>query len=171
MDDKKTKLIVKRIRIILLVLIALWLLMIFGFSQQDGDASGSLSLKVAQFFFKNEEVAQSMVGPIRKMAHVLEYSVGGFLTSIFVLTYPVDYWKRFFYVSGFIAIVAILDEVHQHFIPGRNGVWYDVLIDIGGCILGVVITNIFIRLISVVDYFATDSGNNEEDGTDNPYKY
>ena len=47
MDDKKTKLIVKRIRIILLVLIALWLLMIFGFSQQDGDTSGSLSLKVA----------------------------------------------------------------------------------------------------------------------------
>lgn len=171
MDDKKTKLIVKRIRIILIVLIALWLLMIFGFSQQDGNASGSLSLKVAQFFFKNEEVATSMVGPIRKMAHVLEYSVGGFLTSIFVLTYPVDYWKRFFYVSGFIAIVAILDEVHQHFIPGRNGVWYDVLIDIGGCILGVVITNIIIRLISVVDYFATTPGNNEKDGIDNPYKY
>ena len=30
---------------------------------------------------------------------------------------------------------------------------------------------ILIRLISVVDYFATESGNNEDDGTDNPYKY
>jgi VanZ family protein len=32
---------------------------------------------------------------------------------------------------------AVTDEIHQHFVPGRVGAWYDVAIDAAGVALGI----------------------------------
>jgi len=67
---------------------------------------------------------------LRKLAHVAEYAVLGALL-VRALARP-----ELAILLG--ALYAVSDEIHQHFVPGRHGVWYDVLIDTAGVAAGVV---------------------------------
>lgn len=172
MDEKKAKILVKRVRMLLVILICIWIMVVFFFSQQNGESSGGLSYKIAKFIFKNEEVAKSMEVYVRKLAHMFEYAVGGGLFCTLFMTYDLDFWKRNISVTTIVTVLAALDELHQHFVPGRNGVWYDVLIDVAGCILGVFIVHVIFSLIYVVDYLAvTDiSKTPKKEEIDDPYR-
>jgi VanZ family protein len=66
---------------------------------------------------------------LRKLAHTAEYAVLGALLFR-ALRRP---WPAI--VVG--ALYATSDEVHQHFVQGRHGAWYDVLIDSVGVTIGV----------------------------------
>lgn len=82
---------------IILILLFLWYSMIFSFSAQNGETSGSLSgsiaLKTVQVFDKltfghrSEEnialLAKKLEFPIRKAAHFTEYAVLGCLWFFF----------------------------------------------------------------------------------------
>ncbi len=63
---------------------------------------------------------------LRKLAHMTEYGLLWWL-----------WWRAFDHrrpaLAAAIAIgYAITDEVHQSFVEGRNGAWYDVAIDAAG---------------------------------------
>lgn len=62
------------LRIILIVLIILWMRLVFGFSSDDAETSSSLSFRIANFFVKNKEAAESLESVIRKIAHLSEYA-------------------------------------------------------------------------------------------------
>jgi hypothetical protein len=68
---------------------------------------------------------------LRKSAHFAEYAVLGFLLlravrlRVAALTAGVAY--------------AISDEIHQYFVPGRYASAWDVLLDSGGVLLGVLL--------------------------------
>ncbi len=68
---------------------------------------------------------------LRKCAHTAEYAVLGALLMR-ALSMP---W------AAILAGVAYAgtDEIHQHFVSGRHGVWYDVVIDAVGVTAGVVL--------------------------------
>jgi VanZ like family len=66
---------------------------------------------------------------LRKIAHAAEYAVLGFLLLRAV---PID-WIAF--AGG--ALYAVSDEVHQHFVPGRQAALRDVLVDTAGVAVGV----------------------------------
>lgn len=143
--------------------VVLMLLLIFGFSAQDGAASGSLSYKVsclivslfhrmlslnlsdAELSAKAEDIHLL----IRKGAHVTEYFL---LTLSFWL--PFRIWlpykgvavegKQFLYkliLPAFFSglICAGLDELHQYFVPGRCGTPLDVLVDSIGIIVACIL--------------------------------
>ena len=57
---------------------------------------------------------------LRKIAHAGEYALLGARLAVVL---GVGY--------------AVSDEVHQHFVPGRVGAWYDVAIDAVGVAVGV----------------------------------
>ena len=171
MSNKKEELYLKRVRLILVVLFIIWLLIIFVFSHQDGETSSRLSLKVAKFIFKEDNVAASMEGAIRKLAHMFEYAWGGGLVAAYFLTFSPYFWRRNISATLIITLVAILDELHQHFIPGRNGVWYDVLIDVAGCILGIFIFHNICYLTNMVDIVASTQNTKADKEIENPYKY
>ena len=78
---------------------------------------------------------------ILKSFHLIEYAV------LFVL-YALSFRNL---KTAFIAayIYALTDEIHQAFIPGREGKFADTLIDL----LGIVIGLIFIRLYRRFDIF------------------
>ncbi|MTI81996.1 MAG: hypothetical protein FH758_14190 [Firmicutes bacterium] len=75
---------------------------------------------------------------VRKIAHVVVFFV--FTISVFLLLG--SYLKRFysvFVLTGLITLgVAVIDEIHQSFVPGRAGKWLDVGIDSLGVILALV---------------------------------
>jgi len=67
---------------------------------------------------------------LRKLAHLTEYAVLGALLQR-ALARP-----RLAILAG--GLYAASDEIHQHFVRGRHGAWYDVVIDTVGVTIGVV---------------------------------
>lgn len=132
---------------IIFILLFLWYGMIFSFSEQNGETSGSLSgsiaLKTAQIFDKvtfghrsEEEIqvlADSLQYPIRKTAHFTEYAVLGCLWFLFFAALCGQGGKwQFWCCLVLVFLSAAGDEFHQTFIPGRSGNLKDVLIDTAG---------------------------------------
>lgn len=118
---------------------------IFQFSSQNGEKSGSLSEKIAELVMQQlpiEETQQSLKKTesiIRKMAHFSIYTLLGFLLMSFVSTYHLKEDKRIG-ISLLIGILyAITDEIHQKFVSGRSCQITDVIIDSMGVLLGILL--------------------------------
>ncbi len=78
---------------------------------------------------------------LRKLAHAAEYALLGLLLLRAV--------GREGVAAGLGIAYAITDEVHQAFVDGRHGAWYDVAVDAGGVLLGVyVLGRIAPRILS-----------------------
>ena len=69
------------VRIVLMILIIVWMVLVFGFSNDNAEASSGLSYQVAKFFVHTEEKVKQLEPIIRKLAHLSEYMAG----RIFVL--------------------------------------------------------------------------------------
>ena len=68
---------------------------------------------------------------LRKCAHLTEYAILGLLLARAA--------ARPAFAVAVGALYAASDEVHQHFVRGRHGVWYDVAIDTAGVTAGVLL--------------------------------
>lgn len=140
-----------------LLLIVLYLL-IFGFSAQDGDASGSISLTMSHYgvtFWNrlnggllNEQMIKALAGhldhPLRKAAHFTEYAVMGILVCCLLYTFVESVKKRYFCSIVWIFISAALDELHQYFVPGRWASVADVFLDTCGGAVGAALGCLFL---------------------------
>lgn len=147
------------IRAIIILLLIGTFIIIFGFSNQDGEKSGSISEKVTKWIVdinpitKNlpEEEKQieveNMHTFIRKLAHFSIYTVIGILLMSLCMTYRLKMKNKFIIslLSGFI--YASTDEIHQLFIKGRSGQISDVLLDTAGVIMGIFIVFLISRII------------------------
>lgn len=138
-------------RIILLILLLGTFSIIFGFSSQDGEKSGSISKKITEEIVKRipqiqekeqeerELITQRTEKVIRKIAHFSIYTVVGILLMALVSTYQIKE-KNKIIISIIIGITyACSDEIHQSFIPGRSPMITDVMIDTMGVILGILL--------------------------------
>ena len=124
--------------------------MIFRFSAQDAEASGSLS----QFFSekcvkildslsgagwsdgKRLELAAYFEHPIRKLAHFSEYACMGVLVYTLWSQWLKRGRKLCLLTAGWVFVSAACDEFHQYFVPGRYASFADVLLDTCGGIFG-----------------------------------
>lgn len=70
----------------------------------------------------------------RKLAHLAEYAILGFLAArAFRTSERPAINSRWFLISlTLIVVYALADEYHQSFVPTRTGTIYDSLIDIVG---------------------------------------
>lgn len=136
------------------------LCLIFGFSAQDSESSGSLSFRVSlcivelidpvlptsaseNILYQRAELIHLFV---RKVAHMTEY----FLLALSIqlplftcfskkLNWKIRLFAGFFLTVGF----AALDEYHQTFVPGRSGNLTDVGIDSIGAVIASLLLFIF----------------------------
>lgn len=124
---------------------------IYGFSAQDGSASGNMSYQVSYKIVEigNEildkgldetqiaDYADQIGYPVRKLAHMTEY----FLLAVAVSFPFYVYGLRGFplmLVAGFICVAfAAGDEYHQSFVAGRGPSVKDVGIDSIGAFFGI----------------------------------
>ena len=137
------------IRTILIILILLWMYIVFGFSGQNGEESSGISFKISMLLTRNnEEISRTIEPYVRKIAHFSEYAVGGILIFLLLLTFEKISPMIRNILSIIITIIyAITDEVHQVFIPGREGKIIDVYIDTLGIITGILFINLIIKII------------------------
>lgn len=134
------------------LLVVLYLL-IFVFSGQDGEQSGSLSHMISEKCVEfmdaisgshwtavfQAELAAYFEHPIRKMAHFSEYTCMGIL--VYGVWRP---WKKrdgklYLLVILWVFLSAAADECHQLFVPGRYGCFADVCLDTCGGVFGLLL--------------------------------
>lgn len=132
---------------------------IFSFSAQTGDESGSLShtistqvIQTSAFIFQqdwsNEEIetyADFLEYPLRKLAHMTEFFFFS-LTVIFPLFVYGLRGKKLILSTLLVCIVfAGSDEYHQSFVADRGPSIKDVFIDSIGACLGTVFGYLFTK--------------------------
>ena len=144
-------------RVLFLIMLAIAFYVIFNFSAQDGEISGSLSRKVTEFIVNIVSKIKTMnvdtklhyiekFNPIiRKVAHFGVYTVVGFSVMGFMCTFDMRNIFKLLISFAVGVTYAVTDEVHQYFIPGRNASIIDVGIDSLG-----VLTGIFILITLIV---------------------
>jgi VanZ family protein len=125
--------------------VLLWLALIFGASADSGSSKRSSRIiePLVRWLFPqvSEPVVSDVVFYVRKCAHVTEYAILALLLwRALRKPGPDDRrpWSRWqvALVLGLTALYATSDELHQSFVPSRQGTFHDVLIDTTGAALG-----------------------------------
>lgn len=141
------------LRIVFLILIIANSVIIFGFSSQNGEESGSLSQKIITIIadiFNVQENRETFldIGEqiVRKLAHLGIYTSLGIWSIAFILTFNIKLkWQVIITIIWGI-IYAITDEFHQTFSTGRHASINDVVIDTFGVILGLLLVLLVIKI-------------------------
>ena len=140
----------KNKKIISILLLVMWMVLIFCFSQQDATDSSSLSngfiATIYSFITGKEatlEVLEKYSFIVRKLAHFSVYFVLGLLSFNVMVQFKTKYAYSF--LISFV--YSISDEIHQIFIPGRAGQIRDVLIDSSGALLAILICYLISYLV------------------------
>ena len=128
------------------ILVILSMVMIFAFSATDGEKSEAASKEAAREVIsvvshKDTEATEKFIDNhlviIRKLAHLIEYAILGFLLTNLVKDWNGGLnYKLILLCIGFACIYAGLDEIHQLLINGRNGNLFDVFVDTVGATVG-----------------------------------
>lgn len=121
------------------------MLVIFLFSAQNGGDSGGLSKWLLSTPFGRALMSilprlsdQGIEHDLRKYAHMGEYALlampaFGFFRELLLRR---ERWPAFLTGFVFCFLYACSDELHQRLIPGRAGMFSDVLIDTVGVFFG-----------------------------------
>lgn len=142
-----------------ILLLALYML-IFGFSAQDAETSGSLSQMISEKcveFFNNlsgghwtedfmRNLAEYFEHPLRKLAHFSEYACMGILLYVLWSQWIGRGRRLYLLIILWVFCSAALDELHQLFVPGRYGSFADVLLDTCGGAFGMLLCTGIVKI-------------------------
>ena len=140
------------IRIILLWAFALiWIAVLFFFSAQTAEESGSLSMWATEVLLRLcpwiPLDAATLHPIIRKLAHFCFFGVEGFLLGLASLnTFRAGLSVGMSVVA--CAAMAALNEYRQMFAKGRSCEVRDMLIDFSGAVLGIVFAALVFSICS-----------------------
>lgn len=141
-------------KIIYLIMIIIWMLFIFNFSNQKAYYSTKLSdsfiyktiCKVYKVFHNNvseeklDEIVSDYTVIVRKLAHFTIYLILGILVLLFVKEFKLNFKYTFIIPLLICYIYVISDETHQLFVEGRSGEFRDIFIDTLGSFIGISLT-------------------------------
>lgn len=151
------------LRIFAVIMSIVMMILIFNFSADDAEESGKKSEEVTEKIVQTvdpaivekpieeqKQVYESVGAHVRRAAHFLEFSALGFFTSLVVNTIYPDLSKRILIPLVCGILYAVIDEVHQIFVPGRACEFVDILIDTLGVSVGILIS---IAIFAIIKRF------------------
>lgn len=155
---EERKIVKKGVTFLILVF---WMAVIFLFSAQNGTQSSGISRFVGYGIAENrnrllhqetseEQVAkqvEAMQLVIRKGAHMGEYALLAVCALMHLCCYERKPERFWLWAWGFCIAFAATDEIHQLFVPGREGRVLDVCIDSIGSLIGVLVFMLCYRKI------------------------
>lgn len=138
------------------LLVILWMGVIFYFSSRSGDISAAQSNGLKDVLKDSAPGIYSVIDTmaksgvkifsIRKLAHMFLYMMLTVLLYIPTKGVFEKYKLSLGITTGVSITYAVLDEVHQLFVPGRSGQIQDVMIDGIGIIVGILLVMSFYML-------------------------
>lgn len=123
-----------------LILVIVWMIIIFILSNQSGlisgNESGSIIYNTLDFILNLfhtqvsnlEEIVELIHNPIREVMHILEYLILSLLLINLL-------GKKYIEIFLICLIYSITDELHQLFVPNRSFQYFDLLMDMIGYII------------------------------------
>ncbi len=149
-------------RIISVSALVLWMGIIFLFSHQESGGSWQLSTPIQDAVFestlgKNEyetvkerNFARVKIGHgVRSAAHFLLFAVLGVLSLTALMTFKMKMWQNVLLAAVWGWLYAVIDEIHQIFVPGRTFQWQDIGVDWLGVVFGVGLTFGVVMLVKI----------------------
>lgn len=151
------------LRIGLLLLIVLWLGFIWHNSAENGtqtvETSDGVTVCVVRLFVSGYDglgesekisIIESVAPIVRTFAHAFEFFLLAALSAAFTYTFDMKskYARQAAIAFSFTVVNAFLDEFHQYFVPGRTADILDVIVDVGGGLVGV---GCVVLLVAVID--------------------
>lgn len=96
-----------------------------------------------EFLFPNASEATYLIyhGYVRKIAHLTEYAALAFLASRAFWYSSQNFLREYWHLSAFILalLIATIDEVNQSFNSTRTGSIYDVILDVFGGLIMIIL--------------------------------
>ena len=146
-------------RVIYTILLIIWMLVIFLFSNQTASKSQSASDKVASDIVdvvevvtkndikesKKESIIENTRFIVRKTAHFTLYFILGIIVYLLLTSYNVK--MPILYSILFCLLYACSDEIHQLFSSGRTAKVMDVCIDTFGSSVAIIIFSTITKLL------------------------
>ncbi len=143
------------------LLVLAWMAVIYCFSAQNADLSGSISGNVCdgivttvndafRMNMTEQEVtaaADRMEFPVRKMAHMFEFAVLGIFSFAFFHGVTTKERRKYLYSVLTVIVYASADELHQFFSDGRAARVSDVLIDTAGALIGLAFLYFILKFV------------------------
>lgn len=149
-------------RVVFAVFTIACMVTIFLFSGDNADASSHKSSKITKAAVetlvkdydemspeKQQSVLDKAEHIVRKLAHFSIYTLLGFLAS-FTVGRRRLFSRKSLGVIVFCFLYACSDEIHQLFVPGRSGMFTDVLIDTGGAVTGMLVSMLLMFIIGKI---------------------
>ena len=149
-----------RFMLINIILVAVWICVIMGFSGESADVSGDRSAKVlvgivnaiapdANVTLDNYKTNPGLFNSekvVRKLAHMTEYGLLAFLIFSFLFGFR-DLPRRYAYIVpvASVALLGTIDEINQTRVAGRYGSLFDVTVDVVAAIVAVSISRFLTR--------------------------
>lgn len=138
------------IKIVKFILLVCWMMFIFSLSSDNGDISTKKSdgfiIKLVETFSQKklsesekEKWTTYLVVHVRKSAHLFIYLILGLLVYSFITEFMINGYKALLLSIGLSFFYACSDEVHQMFVSGRSGQVSDVILDVFGSLLGILV--------------------------------
>ena len=130
---------------------AAWIAVLFFFSGQSGEDSGSLSEKLTEFLFgwliDRGADALQLEHILRKLAHAGIFAVEGFLMT---MTLTALFPRRKAMTAAFLicAVLAVANELHELLAPERTCSPTDMLIDSAGALAGLLFAAAVLHVFS-----------------------
>lgn len=135
------------------VIMILLLGVIYCFSAQQGNISHNMSQSVCEKIVilinmhgklgltqnQMEKLFGYLDMPVRKLAHLTEYAILGIVITVIASNYTKRLCKQILIVIGVLIIIGSFDEIHQLFIIAREGKWQDVVVDVIGGSIGMIL--------------------------------
>lgn len=153
----------KKIWILPVILLMIWMNIIFGFSAQPVKQSVGLSEKVGRLVSetvvpgfrswpeqRQDKFVKNIDFGVRKAAHLTEYMFLGMLWILFfhsVLRGRYGYRREILFSLIASAVFASGDEFHQLFVAGRHAKVQDVCIDTTGAAVGILIVSLILSKV------------------------
>lgn len=141
-------------RKIVILLCLFWMGFIFYMSSNNGEISHQKSNKIVNLIEnktknENSEANKSTIKEqqvkekrldylVRKNAHAFMYMVLALLVSSVFFMYNKRGKNTIVYILFICLFYAVTDEFHQSFVPERTSAVSDVLVDLGGALIGLI---------------------------------
>lgn len=145
-------------RIIKVLICVIWLGMIFYNGSRPGEVSQKTSKEVIKVASKVINIKTTKIDEsginfsdinyyVRKNAHFFQYFIFGILLCNAIREFKLFKTSEIFLLLFILLFFPVLDELMQKYITGRTSNIFDIVIDFGGGLLAVLISNISYRFI------------------------
>lgn len=148
--------VMKKKAIILWILVLLWMIVIFSFSNADGYNSTSKSKEVTYKIvdtiekkkteLEKKAKVEKLHPRVRKIAHAIEYAILCILLILALEATNISNNRVYLTALLTCIVYALTDEVHQLFISGRTGELKDIIIDTAGATIGLLIYDFIYKM-------------------------